>query len=102
MKRTKRPRAKDNLPWDFFDFIDSWGFLREEGLNRRSSNIEKGEVIKLGKIIDMIDDKTAMDLYRFTKKLIEDNKDITIVQAMKHDSYKRIKRRIRQVGWSEY
>lgn len=59
-------------------------------------------MIKLGKIIDMIDDKTAMDLYRFTKKLIEDNKDITIVQAMKHDSYKRIKRRIRQVGWSEY
>ncbi|MCG8540947.1 MAG: hypothetical protein MJA82_13555 [Clostridia bacterium] len=56
----------------------------------------------MGKIIDMIDDKTAMDLYRFTKKLIEDNKDITIVEAMKHDSYKRIKRRIRQVGWSEY
>ncbi len=59
-------------------------------------------MITLGKIIDMIDDKTAMDLYRFTKKLIEDNKDITIVEAMKHDSYKRIKRRIRQVGWSEY
>lgn len=59
-------------------------------------------MIRLGKIIDMIDDKTAMDLYRFTKKLIEDNKDITIVEAMKHDSYKRIKRRIRQVGWSEY
>ncbi len=59
-------------------------------------------MITLGKIIDMIDDKTAMDLYRFTKKLIEDKKDITIVEAMKHDSYKRIKRRIRQVGWSEY
>lgn len=54
------------------------------------------------KIIDLLDDKTTMQLYRFTKKLIEDKKDLTMVQAMKQDSYRRINRRIRQVGWKEY
>jgi len=56
----------------------------------------------LAKIIDMLDDKTKVKLYKFTKQIIEDRKDLTIIQAMKQDSYKRIRRRIRQVGWRDY
>ncbi|WP_432406709.1 hypothetical protein [Wukongibacter sp. M2B1] len=54
------------------------------------------------RIIDLLDDKAKTNLYRFTKKLIEDKKDLTIVQAMQQDSYRRINRRIRQVGWKDY
>ncbi|WP_432662436.1 hypothetical protein R9X47_18080 [Wukongibacter baidiensis] len=54
------------------------------------------------RIIDLLDDNAKTKLYRFTKLLIEDKKDFTIEQAMKQDSYRRINRRIRQVGWKDY
>lgn len=56
----------------------------------------------MSKVIDLLDEKTKTTLYRFTKRLIEDKKDLTTVQAMKQDSYRRINRRIRQVGWKDY
>lgn len=56
----------------------------------------------MSRIIELIDDKTKMKIYRLTKQLIDEQKDLTIIQAMKHDSYKRINGRVRQVGWGEH
>ena len=50
---------------------------------------------------DMIDKDTTDKLYKFTKKLLEDQKDISIIDCMKHDSHKRVNRRIKQRGWGK-
>lgn len=57
-------------------------------------------VMRLARIIDMIDVETKLKLYSFTKGLIEQNKEPSTVEIMNHDSYKKIKGRIRQVGWA--
>ena len=56
--------------------------------------------MRLARIIDMIDEKTKNELYKFTKVLIEENKDVSIVEIMKHDSYKKVRGRIRQIRWA--
>jgi len=40
-------------------------------------------------------------LYKLSKKLLEEQKDISIRDCMKHDSYKRVNRRIKQVRWGK-
>jgi hypothetical protein len=55
---------------------------------------------KMAKVREIIDRKTKEKLYKLTKNLL-DQKDVSIVQAMQHDSYKRVGRRIRQVRWGK-
>ena len=49
----------------------------------------------MSQVRDLLSDEVKLELYRFTKVIIEERKDISIHQAMKHDSYKRVNRRIR-------
>lgn len=69
-------------------------------MNIRVYNAMKEGGMGLSKVIDMIDEETKIQIYRFTKMLIEENKELSIKEIMKHDSYKKVKGRIRQVGWA--
>ncbi len=50
----------------------------------------------MAKIIDCLKEKEKEKLYHFTKKLLEDRKDISIKAAMSQNSHKKINRRVRQ------
>jgi hypothetical protein len=54
---------------------------------------------EMAKVRDLLSRESKERLYKLTKNLLDMQKDINIHQAMKHDSYKRVNRRIRQRGW---
>jgi hypothetical protein len=55
----------------------------------------------MAKVRDMLREDSKERLYKLTKNMIDMQKDISIRDCMKHDSYKRIGRRIKQVRWGK-
>ncbi len=55
----------------------------------------------MAKVRDVISNENKERLYKLTKNILEMRKDISIKDCMRHDGYKRINRRIRQVRWGK-
>lgn len=53
-------------------------------------------------IIYLLDKETLIKIYELRKELIEQHGDCRIEDLMKHDSYKRIGRRTKQVKWGKW
>lgn len=49
----------------------------------------------MAKVRDILSKESKERLYKLTKNMLEIQKDISISQAMRHDSYKRVNRRMR-------
>ncbi|MDK2917283.1 MAG: hypothetical protein PWQ37_16 [Candidatus Petromonas sp.] len=55
----------------------------------------------MAKVRDVISNESKEKLYKLTKQILDKRRDISINEAMKHDSYKRVNRRLRQVRWGK-
>ncbi|WP_432400976.1 hypothetical protein [Wukongibacter sp. M2B1] len=53
----------------------------------------------MAKVRDLLSRESTERLYKLTRNMLQMQKDISITNAMKHDSYKKVNRRIRQKGW---
>ena len=53
------------------------------------------------KIIYLLDKETLIKIFELRKRLIEEQGDCRVEDLMKHDGYKRVGRRIKQVKWGK-
>lgn len=53
----------------------------------------------MDKLRDLLSRESKERLYKLTKNMLQMQKDISIAEDMKHDSHKRVNRRVRQKGW---